>query len=76
MTDLTISPTVADVPPSAKLVYLVVQECGPVSQAEIRARTALADRTARDAIEVLEEKNAIRSMPSSDARSPVYELSG
>ncbi|EMA19027.1 ArsR family transcriptional regulator [Haloarcula argentinensis DSM 12282] len=75
MTDLTLSPEVADVPPSAKLVYLIVDECGPLSLAEIRARTALPDRTARDAIDVLQEQELIDYRPGKDARSPRYKSS-
>jgi len=55
MTQLQVTPTVADLPPSCKLVSLVVKQEAPVTQAEIRARTLLADSTVRTALQRLEE---------------------
>jgi len=78
MTSLTIdSDRVRDLPPSAKLVYLVLQDAGPLTQADIVEATALPDRTARDALDVLVEVKVVEKRPfgEGDARQSVYTLS-
>lgn len=77
MPDLKIeNPDVADLPPSAKLAYLVLQESGPCTQAELRARALLDDRTARRALERLQEDDLVEVDPElGDARKMTYKLS-
>ncbi|WP_082146836.1 MarR family transcriptional regulator [Halostagnicola sp. A56] len=66
---------VADLPPSAKLVYLILQEGGEMTQAELRDRTTLPDRTVRYALERLDAAGVLRSRPSaSDARQSLYSI--
>lgn len=64
-------------PPSAKLVFLVLQEASdPLEFSEIRDRTYLPDRTTREALDRLEEIELIQRRPATtgDARCSVYEL--
>lgn len=70
------NPDVADLPPSAKLAYLVLQESGPCSQAELRARALLDDRTARRALNRLERDDLVDTDPAfDDARKMTYKVS-
>ncbi|WP_435065871.1 MarR family transcriptional regulator [Halobaculum sp. EA56] len=66
-----------DLPPSAKLVYTVLDYADePLTQQEIRERSALTGRTARYALERLEERGLIESRPSvTDARQQLYKPS-
>ncbi|MDT3434709.1 helix-turn-helix domain-containing protein [Haloarcula sp. 1CSR25-25] len=74
MTDpITIPPELADLAPAAKLVYLAVDAHAPVSQGEIRTRTALAGQTVRDALDRLEARGLVLSRPSTDARSVLWK---
>ena len=77
MSELKIeNPDVADLPPSAKLAYLVLQESGPCTPAELRARALLDDRTARRALERLQEDDLVEVDPDfSDARKMTYKVS-
>ena len=75
MPDLRIDdPDAADLPPAAKLVYLVLQETGPCSKAQLRVRTQLPDGTVRGALEDLVEDDLVESLPSEDARSRSYRV--
>lgn len=75
MPDLRINdPDAADVPPAAKLVYLVLQEAGPCSQGQLRGRTLLPDPTVRDALEDLVDDKLVEKQPAGDARSPTYRV--
>jgi len=69
-------PTVAPLPPSCKLVYLALEAYGPAPLSTIRARTTLADRTAREALDTLvEEGVATRDWATDgDARQSRYRL--
>lgn len=65
-----------DLPPSAKLVYKVLEYNGALTQKEIVARSKLSQRTARDAIGRLQEIDAVtESVYIRDARQNLYELS-
>lgn len=77
MTDLQVGTAVEDLPPSCKLVSLVVDEAGPLTQAELVERTRLPARTARWALDRLREEGVVaeRWNPA-DARSHLYEISG
>ncbi|WP_135806196.1 MarR family transcriptional regulator [Halorussus marinus] len=76
MTSLNIdSDRVRDLPPSAKLVYFILQENAPLTQAELIERTALPGRTVRDALERLDDVGVLDERPYvDDARKNLYEL--
>lgn len=64
---------VADLPPSAKLVYYHLQSDAPSTQQEIAAATALPIRTVRYALERLDEVGAVASEPNfEDTRQKLY----
>ena len=67
-------PTVRDLPPSAKLVYLVLgEENEKKTQQQLARETTLPARTVRFALTRLENTDVIRSRPSvRDARQSVY----
>ena len=68
--------TVEDLPPSAKLVYLILQETGPCTQAEVIDRTTLSGRTVRYAVDRLVNADVVTKRPYlGDARQSLYELS-
>lgn len=67
---------VKDLPPSAKLVYLVVAENWPCTQGEIADASLLPQRTVRSALERLEDEGVVESAPYvGDARKSVYRVS-
>jgi len=67
--------TVADLPPSSKLVYLALREAGTSTQAELVAKTALPPRTVRYALDRLSEAGVVERRPClRDARQSLYEL--
>lgn len=72
--DFHVDARCADLPPAATLVYVVLQLAGPCSQAEIRTRAALADGTARAALEDLQDAGLVDKQPSTDGRSPRYRI--
>lgn len=70
---LAVDESIADLPPSAKLVWLILKEDGPLTQAQINEKTRLPTRTTRHALERLEEGNLITTRPSiTDARQMLY----
>jgi len=69
------SQTIEDAPPSAKLVYKVLQYNGGLTQKGIVEKSMLSQRTVRDAIDRLEDLGIIReSVYVPDARQSLYEL--
>ena len=67
---------VHDLPPSAKLVALVLQHNGELTQREISNESLLPERTVRLALENLQEVDAVDSRTSlRDARKRLYSLS-
>jgi NAD+ kinase len=78
MTTLKIdSDAVRDLPPSAKLVYLVLQEeDGPLTQQDVIERTLLPARTARAALRELVDEDVVEKRPfvGGDARQSVYTV--
>ena len=72
MSDIQIDPVVADCTPTAKLVYLVLDECGPMTQQELRARTSLSSSTIRGACSRLSDNGIVTRSPGSDGRSDVW----
>lgn len=64
-----------DVPPSAKLVYTVLEHEGPLTQEDIAATSRLPRRTVRDALRRLREQGFVsRSIHIPDARKQIYQL--
>ena len=66
---------VRDLPPSAKLVHVVLEEKGPLTQQGIAEESYLPTRTVRDTVKRLEEINVIdEEISIRDARQRVYYL--
>jgi len=64
-----------DLPPSAKLVYKVLEYNSGLTQKELREETRLSQRTVRDALDRLEERNAIeKNLYVPDGRQNLYEI--
>ena len=64
-----------DLPPSAKLVYKVLEYNGPLTQKAIVEESMLSPRTVRYALERLETIEAIsEDVYFADARQNLYEL--
>jgi len=74
MTKLQIeNPELDDLPPSVKLVYLVLQESEPLTQTEIADRTLLPGRTVRYALTRLEDRDIVEYRHDlQDARGRKY----
>lgn len=63
-----------NLPPSAKLVYYVISEKGLLTQKAIIDESLLPARTVRDALNRLEDMNAItKQIDLSDPRQRLYE---
>lgn len=64
-----------DLPPSAKLVYKVLEYNGPLTQKKIVEESMLSARTVRYALERLDEVGVItEDVYFADARQNLYEL--
>jgi len=76
MTSLRIqNDDVVDLPPSCKLVYLVLQEDGAVTLSELIDKTTLPNRTVRRAISRLVDRDLVERRPFvGDARQELFEL--
>jgi len=74
MTELKIENSeLDDLPPSVKLVYLVLQESETLTQSELGDRTLLPDRTVRYALTRLEDRDLVEKRPDlRDARRQEY----
>lgn len=67
--------TIADLPPSAKLVYKVLEYNGPLTQKGIVEESMLSARTVRYALERLEDVGAVdEDVYFADARQNLYEI--
>ncbi|MBP1986527.1 helix-turn-helix transcriptional regulator [Halolamina salifodinae] len=67
----------ADLPPSAKLVHLVLQENDRMTQSQVTEETQLAGRTVRDALGRLESAGLVtEEICLKDARKRVYTAKG
>ncbi len=63
-----------DLPPSAKLVFKVLEYDSPLTQAELRDRTRLSKRTTRHGLALLKEANLVEErVYIPDARKRIYE---
>lgn len=66
----------SDQPPSAKLVFLVLDHRGSLTQREIREESLLTARTVRYALSRLEDEGLVEGRISfRDARQRIYSLS-
>ena len=66
---------IQDLPPSAKLVALVLEHEGTLSQQEIAAESLLPERTVRLGLGQLQEIDVVESRTSlRDARKRLYSL--
>ncbi|MUV90014.1 ArsR family transcriptional regulator [Halapricum sp. CBA1109] len=66
---------ITDLPPSAKLVFKVLEYKGPLTQKGIVEESMLSARTVRYALERLEEVGAVsEDVYFADARQNLYEL--
>lgn len=62
-----------DLPPSAKLVFKVLEEDPPLTQRQIRERALLPARTTRDALTKLKDEGLVEErMYVPDARKRLY----
>jgi DNA-binding MarR family transcriptional regulator len=66
---------VADLPPSSKLVYKILEWHGRLTQQEIIEESLLSGRTVRDALDRLEDRGVVEAgVYYRDARQNVYTL--
>ena len=66
---------VADLAPSAKLVYKVLEHHGQLTQKQIAEESLLPARTVRHALSELEDVDAVdERIHFADARQRLYEL--
>ena len=66
---------ITDLPPSAKLVFKVLEYKGPLTQKGIVEESMLSARTVRYALERLEEVDVVsEDVYFADARQNLYEL--
>jgi DNA-binding MarR family transcriptional regulator len=66
---------VSSLPPSAKLVYKVLEYEGELTQEAIAAESRLCSRTVRYALGTLEEEELVSSRTSlADARQSLYSI--
>lgn len=65
----------SDCPPSAKLVYKVLEHDGELTQQQLAEATMLSPRTVRHALSDLEEEGLIdQRIYLADARQKIYSL--
>ncbi|QIO25038.1 winged helix-turn-helix transcriptional regulator (plasmid) [Haloarcula sp. JP-L23] len=65
----------ADVPPSAKLVYKTLEYENELTQSQLAEETLLSPRTVRSALKVLLEKNVVEEeIYFADARKRLYSI--
>jgi DNA-binding Lrp family transcriptional regulator len=70
-----VSETVSELPPSAKLVYKILEYEGGLTQSQLATETMLPPRTVRDALSRLEDAGIVEEhifIP--DARKSTYAL--
>lgn len=67
---------IRDLPPSAKLVFKVLEYDPGLTQKQIVKRTRLSQRTVRDALGRLQDRSVVeKSIYVRDARQNLYEIS-
>jgi DNA-binding transcriptional regulator GbsR (MarR family) len=71
------SAALADLPPSAKLVHLVLERESPLTQGELVEQTQLSARTVRSALRKLEGRDLVdEGVCLKDARKRLYSVDG
>lgn len=66
---------IQDLPPSAKLVFKVLEYDGPLTQKQLVDETMLAPRTVRYALERLDDADVVtEAVYIQDARQTLYQL--
>ncbi|MFP4631833.1 MAG: MarR family transcriptional regulator [Halobacteriota archaeon] len=74
-TDGEIEDRIDDLPPSAKLVYKVLEYNGQMTQKEVSEETRLSVRTVRYALNRLGERDLIKQVPClTDGRRTLYDV--
>lgn len=69
------STELADLPPSAKLVHLVLERESPLTQGELVEQTQLSARTVRSALRKLEGRDLVdEGVCLKDARKRLYSV--
>lgn len=64
-----------DLPPSAKLVFVVLKHEEPLTQKQLAGKTLLPPRTVRYALDLLEEAGEVQSqIHFADARQNIYTI--
>lgn len=72
---MSVQEPLTDLPPSAKLVYKVLEYDGPLTQKQIVEESMLSPRTVRYAIERLDDIGVVsESVYFADARQSLYEI--
>lgn len=67
----------ADTPPSAKLVYKVLEHNGALTQKQIAEESLLPTRTVRDALDRLGDRDIVaKEIYIPDARQNTYRITG
>ena len=68
--------SIQELPPSAKLVALVLEHNGILSQQELAAESLVSERTVRLGLEKLQQVDVVEARTSlKDARKRLYSLS-
>lgn len=66
---------ISELAPSAKLVFIVLEKEGPLTQKGIAEKTMLPPRTVRYALDSLQEIEAIQeNIYFADARQSIYQV--
>ena len=69
------SAALSDLPPSAKLVHLVLERESPLTQSQLVERTQLSARTVRSALRKLEGRDLVdEGICLRDARKRLYSV--
>jgi predicted transcriptional regulator len=77
MSTTTTEEEIDDLPPSAKLVFKVLQYDGPLTQKQIVEESMLSARTVRYALERLEGIGVVdEDVYFADARQSLYSITG
>jgi DNA-binding MarR family transcriptional regulator len=65
---------VAELAPSEKLVYMLIQENAPVTRSDLQSQTQLPDGTITHALRTLVEQNVVRRLRDpDDLRRRIYK---
>jgi len=74
VSDLRVGTAVANNGPAAKLIYLIIDECGPCTQQELRSRTDLSMSTVSRVVRRLDDQGVITDQPTEDGRSQSWRV--